>query len=105
MSGARYYRPQSEPGEHAPAGTSRESTMNRNRWIRQIHRWLSIAFTLFVIANFAVMGRETIALWVGTATLVPLALLLLTGLYLFALPYLDKSRREQRSNATTAATE
>ena len=67
--------------------------MNWNRWIRQFHRWLSIAFTLFVIANFAVMGRGTIALWVGTATLVPLALMLITGLYLFALPYMGKRRK------------
>ena len=27
--------------------------MNRNSWIRQIHRWLSIAFTMTIIANFA----------------------------------------------------
>ncbi|MBU8977536.1 MULTISPECIES: hypothetical protein [unclassified Lysobacter] len=67
--------------------------MNWNKWIRQIHRWLSIAFTLFVIANFVVMGRGDIALYVGFATLLPLALLLLTGLYLFALPYLARGRR------------
>ena len=31
--------------------------MNWNNWIRQIHRWLSIAFTVTVIANFVAMGR------------------------------------------------
>ncbi|CCV12045.1 conserved hypothetical protein [Mesorhizobium sp. STM 4661] len=30
--------------------------MNWNNWIRRIHRWLSIAFTLTVIANFVAMG-------------------------------------------------
>jgi hypothetical protein len=60
--------------------------------IRQIHRWLSIAFTICVIANFAVQGREKVALWVGLATLLPLALLLLTGLYMFVLPYVTKRR-------------
>jgi hypothetical protein len=63
-----------------------------NVWIRQVHRWLSITFTLFVIANFVVLGKEKIAFWVGTLTLVPLALLLLSGLYLFALPYTAKWR-------------
>ena len=66
--------------------------MNGSKWIRQFHRWLSIAFTLAVIANLLVMGREKIALYVGLFTLLPLALLLVTGLYLFALPYLAKAR-------------
>jgi hypothetical protein len=66
--------------------------MNWNKWVRQIHRWLSITFTLFVIANFIVLGKGQIAFWVGVLTLVPLALLLLTGLYLFVLPYIAKRR-------------
>lgn len=64
-----------------------------NKWTRQIHRWLSIAFTVTVIANFIALGvgqgRQPPA-WVTYAPLVPLAFLLLTGLYLFALPYLTK---------------
>ena len=66
--------------------------MNWSKWVRQSHRWLSIAFTVFVIANFVVMGQEPMALWVGLATLLPLALLLFTGLYLFVLPYAAKRR-------------
>ncbi|WFC40613.1 hypothetical protein [Pseudoxanthomonas sp. SE1] len=66
--------------------------MNGSAWIRQFHRWLSITFTLTVIANLLVMGQEKIALYVGLFTLLPLALLLLTGLYLFALPYLARRR-------------
>ena len=31
--------------------------MNWNNWIRQIHRWLSIAFTVTVIANFVAMAQ------------------------------------------------
>ena len=38
---------------------AREDPMNWNNWIRQIHRWLSIAFTLTVIANFVAMTRGT----------------------------------------------
>jgi len=69
--------------------------MNSNNWIRQTHRWLSIAFTVAVILNFVVMGQEQIALYVGMLTLLPLFLLLLTGLYLFALPYLTRWRRAE----------
>ena len=65
---------------------------NRNHWIRQTHRWLSLVFTLSVIANFVAMARGTPPAWVTYAPLLPLALLLLSGLYLFALPYLAKER-------------
>ena len=63
-----------------------------SKLIRQTHRWLSIAFTLTVIANFVVLGQKEIALWVGLFTLLPLGLLLFTGLYLFVLPYAAKWR-------------
>lgn len=66
--------------------------MNANKWIRQSHRWLSISFTLMVLANLAVMGRGDVALWIGALTLVPLFLLLFSGLYLFVLPYLARWR-------------
>ena len=71
--------------------------MNWNNSIRQIHRWLSIIFTICVIANFVVLGRETLALYVGLFTLLPLALLLFTGLYLFVLPYTVRWRSGRRS--------
>lgn len=67
--------------------------MNWNTWIRQFHRWLSIAFTLAVIVNVAAFGQEQPAIWIGLLALFPLALLLLTGLYLFVLPYAAKWRR------------
>lgn len=59
-----------------------------NFWIRQTHRWLSIVFALTVIANFAVigLGRQPPA-WIVYAPLAPLFLMVLTGLYLFVLPY------------------
>jgi hypothetical protein len=63
-----------------------------SKWIRQIHRWLSIAFTVAVIANIVALVREAQAVWVGVLALIPLALLLLTGLYLFVLPYVTKPR-------------
>jgi uncharacterized MAPEG superfamily protein len=63
-----------------------------NRRIRQTHRWLSLTFTVAVVLNLVVRGRNPYALWVGVATLFPLALLLATGLYLFALPYARSAR-------------
>ena len=66
--------------------------MNWNTSIRQIHRWLSIAFTVAVIVNVVAMMQEKQAVWVGLLALFPLILLLLTGLYMFALPYASKWR-------------
>jgi hypothetical protein len=61
-------------------------------FIRQSHRWLSIVFTLTVLANFAAMTRGKPPAWITYSPLPPLFLLLFSGLYLFALPYLGKSR-------------
>ena len=68
--------------------------MNWNHWIRQTHRWLSIAFTLTVIANFVALSQGgTPPALVTYSPLLPLALLLFSGLYMFVLPYIAKSRR------------
>jgi hypothetical protein len=61
--------------------------LNWNKWIRRIHRWLSIAFTVAVIANFAALGLGEPPVWIVYSPLPPLFLLLFTGLYMFMLPY------------------
>jgi len=66
--------------------------MTWNKWVRQIHRWLSIVFTLTVIANFVVMVQGTPPAWVTYSPLLPLGLLLLTGLYMFVLPHAARWR-------------
>jgi hypothetical protein len=63
-----------------------------NNFIRQFHRWVSIAFTLTVVANFAAMSQSSPPAWITYSPLLPLALLLFTGLYLFVLPYANKWR-------------
>jgi hypothetical protein len=64
-----------------------------NAAIRQTHRWVSIVFTLTVLLNFGVMGLgKQPPAWVTYSPLLPLFLLLLTGLYLFVLPYALKRR-------------
>ena len=67
--------------------------MNLSAWIRQSHRWLSILFTLTVIANFAVRVFGEPPAWVTYSPLPPLFLLLFSGLYMFVLPYTAKGRR------------
>ena len=61
-------------------------------WVRQIHRWLAIAFTLAVIVTSIALAQKEPVVWVSYLPLLPLALLLLTGLYLFVLPYASKWR-------------
>ena len=71
-----------------------------SKWIRQAHRWLSIIFTTLVVVNivlnFLIRASEQLALWVGLATLLPLALLMFSGLYLFVLPYTGGRRTGPR---------
>jgi hypothetical protein len=76
---------------------SKEVSLNWNKWVRQIHRWLSIAFTLTVIANFIAMALGTPPVWVVYSPLPPLFLLLFTGLYMFVLPYAAKWRGGRRA--------
>lgn len=71
--------------------------MKWNKWIRQVHRWLSIVFTLAVIANVVAMAMGQQIVWVGLVALFPLIVLLLSGLYLFVLPYAAKWRRPRMS--------
>jgi hypothetical protein len=70
-----------------------------NIWVRQVHRWLSIAFTVTVIANFVAPGLGEPPLWVVYSPLVPLFLLLFSGLYMFVLPYAAKRRSGRRAGA------
>jgi hypothetical protein len=69
-----------------------------NSRIRQIHRWVSIAFTLTVIANFIALaqGGGMPPPWVTYSPLPFLALLMFTGLYLFVLPYAARRRSGSR---------
>lgn len=69
--------------------------MTGSQWVRQIHRGVSVAFTLAFIANVVALslghGQQPPA-WVTYSPLLPLFVLLFTGLYLFALPYAAKLR-------------
>jgi hypothetical protein len=75
-----------------------EVPLNWNKWIRQTHRWLSIAFTVAVIVNGVAVAQGKYTSSLGLMAVLPLALLLLTGLYLFVLPYAIKWRSRQRAD-------
>ena len=75
------------------------TTLNRSaawpRWIRQFHRWVSVAFVVCVIATSIALAQAEPILWMSYVPLAPLFLLFVTGVYLFALPYF--ARRRQRN--------
>ena len=75
--------------------------MNWNHWIRQTHRWLAIAFTGTVIANFVAMTQGPPPAWVTYSPLLPLFLLMFTGLYLFVLPYATRWRRPRTNGISS----
>ena len=71
-----------------------------SKWVRQIHRWLSIIFTVTVIANFVALAQGGGGMpppWITYSPLLPHALLLFSGLYLFVLPYAVRRRSARRT--------
>ena len=79
------------------ARLERRSNWNWNKWVRQTHRWLSIAFTVGVIVNFVALRLKKYNVWVGLSAGLPLALQPFTGLYLFVPPYATRWGSGQRT--------
>jgi hypothetical protein len=73
--------------------------MNWNKWIRQTHRWLSIALTVAMIINIVAIAEKKYTNSLGLMAVAPFALLFLTGLYLFVLPYAAKWRSARHEHA------
>jgi hypothetical protein len=65
--------------------------MGLSKWVRQTHRWLSIAFTVTVVVCFVAL-TGILPFWVFYTPLLPLLLLMTTGLYMFVLPYAARWR-------------
>lgn len=80
-----------------------------NKWLRKTHRWLAIpmfilvpiSVVLKVSGNGAVMAA--IPQWEVVQSLAML-FLVITGGYLFLLPYFSKRKRNQRRGSGPAAT-
>jgi len=77
--------------------------MSWNSRIRQAHRWVSMVFTITVVANIAFLslGDGQPPDWVTYSPLLPLALLLFSGLYLFVLPYAARWRGRRPAEPIT----
>jgi hypothetical protein len=66
--------------------------MTLHELIRTSHRWLGMVFTLTVVANFAAMSQGEPPPWLVYSPLAPLALLMISGLYMFFRPYFARRR-------------
>jgi len=66
--------------------------LNWSKWIRQTHRWLSIAFTIAVIINGVTVVQGKYNPKLGLMAVAVLALMFITGMYLFVLPYATRWR-------------
>jgi hypothetical protein len=70
--------------------------MGWNAWIRQFHRWMAVIFVIVVAGIFTALGMGNKPVqWAYYLPLFPLALLALTGVYLFVLPYALRLRGRQ----------
>jgi hypothetical protein len=63
-----------------------------SKLIRQFHRWLALAFTLSVIATTVALAQKAPVIWMSYVPLPPLALLTLSGMYMWVLPHAVKWR-------------
>jgi predicted Na+-dependent transporter len=63
-----------------------------SKWIRQFHRWTSIVFVATIIITSIALAQAEPVVWVSYIPLLPLFLLLASGLYMFVLPYVQRWR-------------
>lgn len=71
--------------------------MKWNKWIRQTHRWLSVAFTLVVLVNGVAVVEGKYNNKLGLSAVLVLALMFLTGAWLFVLPWATRWRTSRRA--------
>jgi hypothetical protein len=78
MTGAEFFSVEPQPTR--PARDRQGASMGT--CFRQTHRWVSVAFTLTVAANFTAMILGQPPTWITYSPLPPLLILLVTGLYM-----------------------
>lgn len=64
--------------------------MTFHKVIRTIHRWLGVTLIALTIINAIAFGMGYAIPWLYYLPLLPLFLLMLSGLYMFVLPYVGK---------------
>jgi ascorbate-specific PTS system EIIC-type component UlaA len=77
--------------------------MNGNQTIRLIHRWLSAALMVAMFVNLVAVLMHRYTNTLGLLAALPLVLLFLSGVYLYALHYTAKWRSARRASRTTAS--
>jgi hypothetical protein len=60
--------------------------------IRTTHRWLGVTLIALTLINIVAFAIGQAIPWLYYLPLAPLFLLMLTGLYMFALPYFRRGR-------------
>jgi hypothetical protein len=73
------------------------ASVNWTRWFRRVHRWLAIVFTVSIVVTTVALLQDEPLIWVSYVPLLPLALLLITGLYMLAQPYVSGRRTGRRA--------
>lgn len=63
-----------------------------SNWIRQFHRWVSALFVVTVIITTIAMSQPQPIIWISYTPLLPLFLLMASGVYMFVLPYVRRWR-------------
>ena len=76
---------------------STRKSVNWTKWFRQVHRWLAVVFTVSIVVTTVALLQEEPLIWVSYVPLLPLAFLLVTGLYMFAQPYVVRRRAGRRA--------
>ncbi len=61
--------------------------------VRFFHRWMSVVFTALVVIVFIANTMQGKPAWIDYVPLPALALMLVSGLYLFSLPYVARRSR------------
>ncbi|MBD9370380.1 hypothetical protein [Xanthomonas sp. XNM01] len=69
--------------------------MRWSEFVRWAHRWLSMAFTVTVVANIIAVASGRQVEWLYMLPLVPLSLLVPSGLYMFFQPWLRKRSAQE----------
>jgi hypothetical protein len=84
---------------------STRKSVNWTKWFRQVHRWLAVVFTVSIVVTTVALLQDEPLIWVSYVPLLPLAFLLVTGLYMFAQPYVSAALRHQAACRPTGGVE
>ena len=78
-----------------------------NKWTRKFHRWIAIPTIIIipiaVISKFTGSGEEHLPLQIEQLQSILMLLLVISGSYLYLIPYLTKCNRNRSNNSKISA--